>query len=117
MALLAGVSFGCLPDLTSASWGDAGLVREWEGICKTAKLNPEMVLVCSNGPPAVPTVERRALAGWPGCRRAATGADPGALWRPMTLHLKKRTACDLGEQHEGCCPGACGTSAQLTLKY
>ena len=34
---------------------------------------------------------------------------------PMTLHLNKRKACALGDEHLGCCPGTCKQLAQLAL--
>ena len=36
---------------------------------------------------------------------------------PITLHLNRRKACALGDEHDGCCPGTCKRSAQLALSY
>lgn len=42
-------------------------------------------------------------------------AHTSALCAPLTLHLNKRKACALGDEHPGCCPQTCKRTAQVAL--
>ena len=92
------------------------MVREWESICRTAKLHPEVFW-------SARTVYLRYVRWtgqlWPGgqdsVERLRERRLRAHICAPVTLHLNKRKACALGDEHVGCCPGQCTRTAQLTL--
>ena len=98
--------------------GDAAVVREWDGICKAAKLHPDVFR-------SARTVYLRYIRWtgelWPGGQEAVERLRErriGAhVCAPMTLHLNPRKRCALGDEHEGCCSGTCVRSAQTFLNY
>jgi len=91
-------------------------VREWESLCKTAKLHPEIFR-------SARTLSLRYIR-WngalvPGGQNAVERLRERRLrahiCAPITPHLNKRKACALGDEHAGCCPGQRKRTAQLAL--
>jgi hypothetical protein len=58
-----------------------------------------------------------AISGEPAIELLRVRRLRAHICAPLTLHLNKRKACALGDEHNGCCPGTCKRSAQLTLNY
>ena len=98
--------------------GDVAVVREWESICKTAKLHSDVFW-------SARTVYLRYVRWtgelWPGGQDAVERLRErrinAHICAPMTLHLNPRKTCALGDEHEGCCPGTCKDTQQLALNY
>jgi hypothetical protein len=96
--------------------GDAAVVREWETLCKTAKLHPEVFW-------SARTVYLRYVrwsgelvpGGQDAVERLRDRRIRAHICAELTLHLNKRKARVRGDEHPGCCLGQCKRTAQLAL--